>query len=104
MSSPPGPTALKIPVSWEKKVLTSFMSLESPTLSIEPSPFFHQNHEDQSTRHQEKEKESFHKFPPVTPLETVVLSANKLGGLLASSDCLMLLVAAPFVGCQNPTE
>src|SRR5947209_20025842 len=38
MSSPSGPTALKIPTSFVKKVLTSFTSLESPTLSIAISP------------------------------------------------------------------
>jgi hypothetical protein len=38
MSSPSGPTALKMPTSFEKKVLTSLTSLESPTLSIFISP------------------------------------------------------------------
>lgn len=33
-SSPSGPTALKIPTSLEKNALTSFTSLESPTLSM----------------------------------------------------------------------
>jgi hypothetical protein len=45
-----------------------------------------QNREDQSTRHQEKEKEPFHKCPPLVRLKHGALAANKLDELAARGD------------------